>query len=415
VVIPQNREDKGEGRVDWLGLGIRLEEQIGTGTYSVVYAANCVSDSSCTIGGGRPLAVKVTKSQEESIHQLAEREWNFLRELSHPNIVEAYKFEREKKECALFMFRAAEGSLHRRVTTEGPLAPDVGRRICRGMFSALVYIHSQRIFHLDINPRNLLLATDGSPVLADFGSAQRGSEGGSLGALGTPLYAAPEAVKESAHSADLLDVWGAGCCLLAAHFAGVPWDTSAQPSEVATIETSRAELVHQLESFAEVQLPRMREQTPELPGAFWELLARCLTPELQRGTAREVAEMQWCGGEDTDLALTAEELADRRHNPYIGTEFHAPPSPTWTRTSEPGSGERGSRRGSAYRSFCGVHGPVHRIQSDQYIYARASSQGESADSPKSERMTFSPVASSHRNSLSPTVTPKPTSNRKVQP
>ena len=31
-------------------------------------------------------------------------------------------------------------------------------------FSALVYIHSQRIFHLDINPRNLLLATDGSPV-----------------------------------------------------------------------------------------------------------------------------------------------------------------------------------------------------------------------------------------------------------
>eukprot|EP01051_Picozoa_sp_SAG22_P008334 SAG22_NODE_629_length_8389_cov_6.069723_5_plen_377_part_00 len=94
----------------------------------------------------------------------------------------------------------------------------------RQLAAALAYLRAHDIVHMDIKPGNLLLATSRAkrpagklqvPMLklADFGIAQllRGDEQ-SERLQGTPLYMAPELVKDRQYGAEV-DLWAAGAVL----------------------------------------------------------------------------------------------------------------------------------------------------------------------------------------------------------
>lgn len=79
------------------------------------------------------------------------------------------------------------------------------------LFFGLAEIHHAGILHRDIKPENLLLATDGSLKIADFGwSAHISDDCSSL--AGTFQFMAPEVLNEEVHTV-AVDVWSAGATI----------------------------------------------------------------------------------------------------------------------------------------------------------------------------------------------------------
>jgi len=66
--------------------------------------------------------------------------------------------------------------------------------IIKQILEVLIFLHGINIIHRDINPRNILVSTDGVVKLIDFGIARKYKEGSSndTAILGTAGFAAPE-------------------------------------------------------------------------------------------------------------------------------------------------------------------------------------------------------------------------------
>ncbi len=88
-------------------------------------------------------------------------------------------------------------------------------RIMRQVLSAVSYCHSNKIVHRDLKPENLLLATPDRNArikVIDFGTSQVFNSGKKMTAkIGTPLYIAPEVLRNS--YTEKCDVWSCGVIL----------------------------------------------------------------------------------------------------------------------------------------------------------------------------------------------------------
>ncbi|MDJ0347624.1 protein kinase [Streptomyces sp. H10-C2] len=101
---------------------------------------------------------------------------------------------------------------------DGPLTVPEAARIGRGVLSALRAAHAAGVQHRDVKPGNVLLRTDGTPVLTDFGiAALHGTTALTMtGALiGSPEYIAPERIR-GVEGNPASDLWSLGMMLYVA-------------------------------------------------------------------------------------------------------------------------------------------------------------------------------------------------------
>ncbi len=75
-----------------------------------------------------------------------------------------------------------------------PISNTAMLRVLNQLGEALVFLHEKEIIHRDIKPANILIDSDGSAKLDDFGQAKTVEPDmmHSSGQIGTPLYSAPE-------------------------------------------------------------------------------------------------------------------------------------------------------------------------------------------------------------------------------
>lgn len=101
------------------------------------------------------------------------KEATHLSKLDHENIVRVFN-SFEENNTAYFVMDYIEGdTLESYVQKHGALPVNIALRYISGIASALDYIHSRRINHLDVKPCNILLrASDETPMLVDFGLAK---------------------------------------------------------------------------------------------------------------------------------------------------------------------------------------------------------------------------------------------------
>ncbi|MER6022231.1 serine/threonine-protein kinase [Streptomyces anulatus] len=147
------------------------------------------------------------------------REARALARVDHPNVVTVHHIVDPGEDGYpwIVMELVAGSSLHDRLAA-GPMEPAEAAELGRGILSALRAAHASGIQHRDVKPANVLLRTDGRPVLTDFGiAAIRESTSLTMtGALiGSPDYIAPERIRgtEGDPSSDL---WSLGMMLYVA-------------------------------------------------------------------------------------------------------------------------------------------------------------------------------------------------------
>jgi serine/threonine-protein kinase len=166
----------------------RLERPLGHGGMASVFLAH---DAELD----RPVAVKLLA--EGLAGDIAFRK-RFLREarlaarLSHPNVVAVFDAGEADGGRPYIVMEYVDGTT---LEGRGPLPPAEAVALAVQACHGLAHAHAAGLVHRDVKPHNLLLRTDGTLKVADFGIA-RAAEATALtqigSILGTAAYLAPE-------------------------------------------------------------------------------------------------------------------------------------------------------------------------------------------------------------------------------
>ena len=149
-----------------------------------------------------------------------------MKKLKHENIIlllDAFETSSE----FVMVTELGRGELFNIIEDDQYLSESEIRRIAQQLVRALHYLHSNRITHRDMKPQNILICDNGVVKLCDFGFARHMSYNTQVltSIKGTPLYMAPEMVKELpyTHTADL---WSLGVILFELATGSPPFTAS---------------------------------------------------------------------------------------------------------------------------------------------------------------------------------------------
>jgi serine/threonine protein kinase len=145
------------------------------------------------------------------------QEAKLLASLRHPHIVHFLDFDQFGTQLCLVMEYLEGGSLSNRLAnlrTRNELMPECDMlQILDAVAAGLDYAHRHGMIHRDIKPANILFASDGTPVVTDFGITKSLVESLSISAtgsiLGTPAYMSPEQAS-GAHVDSSTDIYSLG-------------------------------------------------------------------------------------------------------------------------------------------------------------------------------------------------------------
>lgn len=188
-------------------------EKIGEGTYGVVYKAKCKET-------GRIVALKKIRldSENEGIPATTIREISLLKNLKHSTIIRLSDVIYSGNKLYL-VFEYLNIDLRRYMDelchNERKLSPNIIKRMCHQLITAVFICHSRGILHRDLKPQNILVDYNGNLKLADFGLGRN---------VGIPLrtythdiitlwYRPPELLLGCKHYSASVDTWSIGCIM----------------------------------------------------------------------------------------------------------------------------------------------------------------------------------------------------------
>ncbi|WP_205470838.1 serine/threonine-protein kinase [Nocardioides sp. SYSU D00038] len=177
---------------------------------------------------GRPVALKrVAASTELSPEgERVEREARLSARLNHPNVVAVFDLVDDGPTRWLVMEYVDGVTLSDLVRHHGPLPPDQAAPVLLQAATALEAAHAAGIVHRDVKPSNILVASDGTAKLTDFGIARTLTDPSltKTGLVtGSPAYLAPE-VATGRTATPASDVWSLGATLFHALTGHPPYD-----------------------------------------------------------------------------------------------------------------------------------------------------------------------------------------------
>ena len=196
--------------------------------------------------------------------------------LRHPNIVPIFEAGEEKGDLYLVFEYVAGENLADFLKRHGALTPVRALAILMPVLDAIAHAHAAGIVHRDLKPSNILIASDGTPRVMDFGIAARSETlVGEQPLLGTPCYMAPEYL-EHRQSTPLGDIFAAGLVLY-----------EMLVGRRAITGNSVHEIVNKLVQ-TDVRLPETTDVDERLVAIVHKALAR--QPELRYQNARQMRE-----------------------------------------------------------------------------------------------------------------------------
>ena len=216
---------------------------------------------------GTPVAIKVLKPRYAGDSQFESRfrnESETAAKLEHPNIIRIRSVAKTGEQVYFAMDLCAD-SLGARIAREGPLAEEDILRLARDIAAALEFAHEQGVIHRDLKPDNVLIRSDGTAVLTDFGIARAvsgyvASTGVNM-TIGTPHYLSPEQAQGRPLD-QRVDFYALGVTLYKAATGEVPFSSNDW------FELARMHV--------EDPPPSLRKKRAEISKRFERVVLKCL-------------------------------------------------------------------------------------------------------------------------------------------
>jgi len=263
-------------------------QKLGEGSTGVVYKVRDRRDN-------KEVALKVMRmDDDEEQLQIAQKEYDLLKHVSHPNIIKALDFFTFSMGAALVL-DYFDGKKLSKAVREAPgrhLQESAACHLSAQLLGAVHHLHSRSVIHRDIKADNILVSPDLTDLrLVDFNAAKQLRESQALTMTGTVDYMPPEVLSgESPSQAG--DVWAVGLCIYLMLNGRLP--------------SERRALRLRLDSLDEV--PLYRGSLVRLDGDSWEDISEpckdVVRDSLQynhdlRPTASTVLAMPWFAEELT--------------------------------------------------------------------------------------------------------------------
>jgi hypothetical protein len=172
--------------------GHRCIRQIGSGGMCRIYLAESER-------AGALVVLKVFSQVPDVSERIVTfdrflQEYEIVAGLKHRNIVSIYDLGVADDHAYIAMEHFPAGDLRQRM--KAPLAPPTALKFLEQIASALQAIHSVGVLHRDLKPANVMLRTDDTVCLIDFGLAKANEADvaltGTREIFGTPYYMSPE-------------------------------------------------------------------------------------------------------------------------------------------------------------------------------------------------------------------------------
>lgn len=169
-------------------------------------------------------AIKRSRLDDESQLYLLEKETRIHDTLRHPNIVRIEKILYLEDYVCIIMEYCQHGDLiDYMMSVNGEFSCSLRIKIIIQLASAIYYLHTHNVYHLDIKPENILLDKDFNVKLSDFGCCSTSNYHKYSILCGTQEYLCPEALNQQPCYADKVDIWAFGVTVHSILTGKFPW------------------------------------------------------------------------------------------------------------------------------------------------------------------------------------------------
>jgi calcium-dependent protein kinase len=232
----------------------RFDKVIGNGHFGTVRKATKIGGTTTESN----VAVKsINKEKVGEGLKFLKRELEFLRTVTHPNIVKYYEVYEDDRYLHIVMELCTGGDLLDHVLRGVSFSEQEAVRILRKLCSAVKYLHCINICHRDLKPDNFLYTTKepGAEIkIIDFGLATKFGMADQADAelhsvVGSPYFIAPEVLRGK--YGQECDVWSLGVIIYTLLFGEPPFTGASRRDIFKQILKSPVEFPHD----HEVSLP----------------------------------------------------------------------------------------------------------------------------------------------------------------
>ena len=166
------------------------------------------------------------------------REVEVMYKIHHPNVVKLFGHFEDNNYCYFIMEYISKGNIYGLIPQDKKkrLSTQIVASLIKDVISAVYFLHNMEppIIHRDIKPENVLLAEGMVAKLTDFGWSNYMQEDEKRTTVcGTPIYLAPEIIKEQGHD-ERVDIWCIGVLLFELITANVPF----QGNDIETLKNN---------------------------------------------------------------------------------------------------------------------------------------------------------------------------------
>jgi len=218
----------------------------------------------------KELLFSITDLHDQALQEFL-IEIKLMSALEHDNIVAFLGVSAVPDDNKLYLITELmhQGNLRDVLDRKGENLPwKLRLKLAKDAAKGMAYLHSRNLIHRDLKPQNLLVNSNWSCKVSDFGISTVSSHTTHMTCIGTPIYMAPEVLAKDKYS-EKADVFSFGVLLVEIYTAMRPY------SEAKYAHFNQAQLMYQIVQNG------ARPDLSHLPVALQQLVSDCWAEDLR--------------------------------------------------------------------------------------------------------------------------------------